>query len=97
VIYGMSNLISNLPGDGWPAASQDGALFSLTVSRRDGGGFDTSRPVVHPTWVDRDGYLIRLVQEDLADPTTPPGLAASLRASLARTREVLGDHLAPAP
>jgi poly-gamma-glutamate capsule biosynthesis protein CapA/YwtB (metallophosphatase superfamily) len=95
VIYGMSNLISNLPGGdvGWPASSQDGAVFTLTVTRHPGGGFDTSRPVVHPTWVDHDGYLIRLVLDDLADPSTPPGVAAELRRSLERTRQVLGDYL----
>ena len=95
VIYGMSNLISNLPGGdaGWPASSQDGAVFTLTVTRKPGGGFDTSRPVVHPTWVDHDGYLIRLVLDDLADPSTPPGVATDLRRSLERTRQVLGDYL----
>ena len=95
VIYGMSNLISNLPGGdaGWPASSQDGAVFTLHVSRKPGGGFDTSRPVVHPTWVDHDGYLVRLALDDLADPSTSPGVAAELRRSVERTRQVLGDYV----
>lgn len=95
VVYGLSNLISNLPGgDSWPASSQDGAVVTLTVSRRPEGGFATSRPVVHPTWVDPpNGFLVRLVLDDLADPATPAGLDADLARSLQRTRDVLGGYL----
>lgn len=94
VVYGMGSLISNLGADPtWPAASPDADVVTLTVTRRPDGGFDTSRPVVHPTWIDPDGFVVRLVQDDLADPSTPPGLAARLRASLDRTRRVLGDYV----
>ncbi len=94
VVYGMGSLISNLGADPtWPAASPDADVVTLTVTRRPDGGFDTSRPVVHPTWIDPDGFLVRLVQDDLADPATAPGLAARLRASLDRTRQVLGDYV----
>ncbi len=98
VVYGMSNLISNLPGGAdFPDASQDGGLFTLSVSRQADGSFVTSRPVVHPTWVDHAGYVVRPVLEDLADPATPAGVRAALEVSLARTRAVLGDYVATAP
>jgi hypothetical protein len=49
---------------------------------------------VVPTWVDRnDGWIIRPVIADLADPTTSPGVRAQLAASLARTRSVVGDFI----
>ena len=98
VVYGTSNLLSNLPGGdtSFPASSQDGAVVTLSVTRRSDGSFTTARPVIHPTWVDHNGYIVRPVLEDLADPTTPPGVRAELQASLARTREVLGDYVAGA-
>ena len=98
VVYGTSNLISNLPGGdpAFPPSSQDGDIVTLSVTRRADGTFVTSRPVVHPTWVDHDGYIVRPVLEDLADPSTTPGVRAALEGSLARTREVLGDYVAPA-
>ena len=99
VVYGTSNLISNLPGGdaSFPPASQDGAIVTLSVSRAADGSFVTARPVVHPTWVDHDGYVVRPVLEDLADPATPSSVRAELQASLARTREVLGPYVATAP
>ena len=99
VVYGTSNLISNLPGGdpAFPPSSQDGDIVTLSVTRQADGTFVTSRPIVHPTWVDHDGYIVRPVLEDLADPSTPPGVRAALETSLARTREVLGDFIAPTP
>lgn len=98
VVYGMSNLISNLPGGAdFPDAAQDGALFTLSVTRGADGSFTTSRPVAHPTWVDHSGYVIRPVLEDLADPSTPAGVRGALQQSLARTRAVLGSYVAAAP
>ena len=98
VVYGTSNLLSNLPGGdaSFPASSQDGAIVTLSVTRQSDGSLTTARPVIHPTWVDHNGYVVRPVLEDLADPTTPPGVRAELEASLARTREVLGDYVAGA-
>ena len=98
VVYGMSNLISNLPGGAdFPDAAQDGALFTLSVTRSADGSFTTTRPVAHPTWVDHSGYVIRPVLEDLADPSTPAGVRSALQQSLARTRAVLGSYVATAP
>lgn len=98
VLFGLGNFISNMPtGPQWPAASQDGAIVTVTVTEQDDGSFVVEQPVVHPTWVHRDagGWLIRLVQRDLADPATPPGLRAALQASLERTQRLLGPFLAP--
>ena len=99
VVYGTSNLISNLPGGdpAFPPSSQDGDIVTLSVTRQADGSFVTSRPVVRPTWVDHDGYIVRPVLEDLADPSTTPGVRAALETSVARTREVLGDFIASAP
>ena len=96
VLFGLSNIISNLPGGdlAWPASSQDGAVVTIDVRRRAAGGFDVGRPVVHPTWVDPSGYLVRLVIPDLDDIETPAPVAAELRNSLARTKTVLGAFLA---
>lgn len=96
VVYGLSNLLSNLPGgsERFPPSSQDGAVVTLSVERRADGSFATGRPSVHPTWVDHERYLIRDVAADLADPATPAGLRAVLNESLARTRAVLGPYVA---
>lgn len=89
VLFGLSNLVSNLPTDArWPAASQDGALVevSVTVSPTD---VTVETPVVHPTWVDKNaGWVIRLL-----DTRPPAQLRADERASLARTRDVLGSYV----
>lgn len=96
VIYGLGNAVSNMPtGSSWPAASQDAAVATVSFTPRpDGSGFDVSTPVVHPTWCDRHaGWIVRLVQPTLADPTTPDGLRRQLEASLARTMSVLGPFV----
>jgi hypothetical protein len=81
-------------GFGWPASSQDGALLLVTMHRRADGTIAVEQPEVVPTWVDRnDGWIIRPVIADLADPTTSPGVRAQLAASLARTRSVVGDFI----
>jgi Bacterial capsule synthesis protein PGA_cap len=95
VVFGLSNLISNLPGgdEAWPASSQDGAVVTTEIARKPGGGWAIAKPVVHPTWVDHSNYAIRLVVPDINDPATPPGVVSELRNSLERTRKVLGDYL----
>jgi hypothetical protein len=95
VVFGLSNIISNLPGgdEAWPLSSQDGIIATIDVVRKFGGGWDVAKPVVYPTWVDHHGYLVRLVKPDLVDPATPPEIMADLRASLRRTTDVVGDYL----
>ena len=101
VVYGMGNILSNLPtptGRAWPAATQDGMIVTLSFSRRADGSVAVSRPLVVPTWVDKNArWLIRPVQQDLADPTVPPATRQALAVSLARTAAVVGEYLAPSP
>jgi hypothetical protein len=90
VLFGLSNLVSNLPTDGrWPAASQDGALVEVSITVGP-DGVTVARPVAHPTWVDKNsGWVIRLL-----DSRRPVQLRAEERASLARTQMVLGEFVA---
>ncbi|MFM7534551.1 MAG: CapA family protein [Acidimicrobiales bacterium] len=100
VVYGTSNLLSNLPGPdpAWPASAQDGAIVTVAVSRAADGTITTNRPVVHPTWVDdTGGFVIRPVLADLSAPDVPTWTRARLTESLARTRSVLGPYVATAP
>lgn len=96
VLFGLGSIISNLPtSDRWPAASQDAALV-LTAARRTSAGIVIDRPVVVPTWVDRDnGWIVRPIPPLLADPATPDGLLSQLERSLERTRAVVGDYIPP--
>ena len=94
VFYGLGNVLSNLPTDDrWPANSQDAVIATINMTITSSGKLVVDRPVVHPTWVDKDhGWVIRPVLEDLADPNVAPGTKAALKISLARTARVLGDY-----
>jgi len=94
VFYGLGNILSNLPTDErWPANSQDAVIATISMTITSSGKVVVDRPVVHPTWVDKDhGWVIRPVLEDLADPNVAPGTKAVLKISLARTAKVLGDY-----
>ena len=95
VMYGLGNVLSNLPTDErWPINSQDAviATTSLTISSSGNAVFD--KPVMHPTWVDKNnGWVIRDVQKSLQSTTTSQGLARELELSLGRTTQVLGDYI----
>jgi hypothetical protein len=95
VVFGLSNIISNLPGgdEAWPLSSQDGIIATIDVAPKSGGGWDVAKPVVYPTWVDHHGYLVRLVKPDIDDPATPQDIMADLRASLKRTTDIVGDYV----
>jgi poly-gamma-glutamate synthesis protein (capsule biosynthesis protein) len=95
VVFGLGNMISNMPTGPYPPASQDGAVAVVDLSLGRDGRAVVSQPVVHPTWVDRDhGWLVHLVQRSLADPATDPWLRAQLELSLGRTTDVVGAFLA---
>jgi poly-gamma-glutamate synthesis protein (capsule biosynthesis protein) len=95
VAYGLGNFLSNMPtGRRWPASSQDGALLTVDVEVTPDGAVTVARPIVVPTWVDRETFEIRPVTDDLLDPALPAERRAALEASLARTSSVLGDFLA---
>ena len=95
VMYGLGNVLSNLPTDErWPINSQDAviATTSLTISSSGNAVFD--KPVMHPTWVDKNnGWVIRDVQKSLRSATISYGLARELELTLLRTTQVLGDYI----
>jgi poly-gamma-glutamate capsule biosynthesis protein CapA/YwtB (metallophosphatase superfamily) len=94
VVYGMGNIISNLPtSDMWPASSQDAMLVEVDVTVS-GDDVEIASPVVRPTWVDkRNGWVVRDVLRDLADPMLAPERRTVLEASLWRTGAVVGEYL----
>ena len=96
VIYGMGNVLSNLPTDErWPASSHDAAIFTITMHRDDAGKVSFDTPVVHPTWVDKqNGWIIRDIQKSLANQNNSGVNAQELELSLGRTTRVLGDFIA---
>lgn len=98
VAYGLGNFISNmpLPNNSWPSSSQDGVIVGVTVAEQPDGTFLVERPTVTPTWVDRNnGWVIRPVFTDLADPTVAEPIKSLLRESLARTTAMYADMIKP--
>ena len=96
VVFGLGNVLSNLPTSSmWPAASQDAMVVTTTLTVAADGAVTFERPVVHPTWVDKDaGWIVRLVDRELARPDLTPGRRARLDASRLRTAAVVGPYLA---
>ena len=94
-VFGMGNVLSNHPTrDFFPPSSQDGVIVTVTIEVAADGTVTVDAPVVHPTWVDRrNGFVIRDVLKDLADPDLDAGLRASLEESLDRTRRMVGDFI----
>lgn len=95
VIYGMGNVLSNLPTDKrWPTSSQDAGVFTTTMRRHIDGSISFDTPIVYPTWVDKqNGWIIRDVQKSLA--TDQQGVnRRELELSLQRTTRVLGEFIA---
>ena len=94
VVYGMGNFLSNMPTGTFPAKTQDGMIVSVSFSERADGSIAVEPPVVIPTWVDRrDGFVIRPVLADLADPNVSAAVKDLLYASLQRTGEVVGGFV----
>ena len=96
VIYGMGNVLSNLPTDErWPASSQDSGVFTITMRRNADGNISFDTPVVHPTWVDKqNGWIIRDIAKSLANSNTSGVNTRELELSLGRTTRILGDFIA---
>jgi poly-gamma-glutamate synthesis protein (capsule biosynthesis protein) len=96
VLFGLGNILSNLPtSDEWPAASQDAAVVTVTLTIRHDGRVSAQRPVAHPTWVDRDaGWMVRLVDDELGRDVVSAGRRAVLERSRERTERVLGPFFA---
>jgi poly-gamma-glutamate synthesis protein (capsule biosynthesis protein) len=97
VMYGMGNVLSNLPTDErWPASSQDAGVFTITMRRSTAGKVSFDSPVVHPTWVDKqNGWIIRDIAKLLANPNTSGVNTRELELSLGRTTRVLGEFITP--
>ena len=95
VVFGLGNVLSNLPTSStWPAASQDAMVVTTALTVTADGAVAFERPVAHPTWVDKGaGWVVRLVDDELARPDLEPGRRAPLEASLLRTAAVVGPYL----
>jgi poly-gamma-glutamate synthesis protein (capsule biosynthesis protein) len=97
VMYGMGNVLSNLPTDErWPASSQDAGVFTITMRRSTTGKVSFDSPVVHPTWVDKqNGWIIRDITKLRANSNTSGVIPRELELSLGRTTRVLGEFITP--
>ena len=95
VMYGLGNVLSNLPTDErWPINSQDAVIATTSLTISSSGKAVFEKPVMHPTWVDKShGWVIRDVQKSLRMSTISYGLARELELSLGRTTQVLGDYI----
>ena len=95
VMYGLGNVLSNLPTDErWPINSQDAVIATTSLTITSSGKAVFEKPVMHPTWVDKNnGWVIRDVQKSLRTSTISYGLARELELSLERTTQVLGDYI----
>jgi hypothetical protein len=94
VIYGLGNVLSNMPTRSFPPASQDGMVVSVAVHRDVDGRFTWLAPAVTPTWVDRDdGWRIKIVGDELARSDLGAGRRSVLQASWDRTAAVVGSYL----
>ena len=98
VIYGLGNFLSDMPttpkDPPWPASTQDGAVVSTKITVASDGRISVAKPVVTPTWVDRDsGWQIRSVVSDLKNNVISGATRAELQASLKRTTSVLGEYI----
>lgn len=97
VLFGLGNILSNLPtSDQWPAASQDAVVVTAALTVGDDGAVELERPVVHPTWVDHDaGWVVRLLDDELARDDVSAGRRAVLERSRQRTERILGAFFPP--
>jgi hypothetical protein len=96
VVYGLGNMISNMPTGPYPPESQDGAVAVVDIAIGPGGTANVAPPVIHPTWVDRDhGWIVHVVDgATLADEALDPWLRGRMETSRQRTQTVLGEYLA---
>jgi len=98
VIYGLGNFLSDMPttpkDPPWPASTQDGAIVTTKISVAYNGKVSVTKPVVIPTWVDRNsGWQIRSVVSDLKSKDINSFTRAELQASLKRTTSVLAEYI----
>ena len=98
-IFGLSNLISYLPTTkAFSANTQDGMIATTNITLNPDGSVIVDEPDVHPICVDKkNGVVVRPVIADLADPSVPKNIKDDLKASLNRTRSVVGDFIGTTP
>jgi poly-gamma-glutamate synthesis protein (capsule biosynthesis protein) len=90
VLMSLGNLVAN-QGKKRPT-TYDGAIATITFTRGANGSYHASAPKVQATWYDAANGRVRLVSSALADPRLA-AISSSLRASLARTRSVMGGYV----
>ena len=98
VIYGLGNFLSDMPttpkDPPWPASTQDGAIVTTNITVTPDGKVRVAKPVVIPTWVDRNsGWQIRSVVGDLKSKDLNGFTHSELQASLKRTASVLDEYI----
>jgi hypothetical protein len=94
VVYGLGNILSNLPAsDQFPVNSQDAMVVTIDLQRDASGEIAWSRPIVHPTWVDKSNeWTVVLLDAELQRKGMSPGRRSVLEASRRRTLDVVGDY-----
>ncbi len=94
VVWGLGNMISNMPFSFWPASTQDGMVATVAITKHHDAAVEIGRPVVYPTWYDKDnGYVVRPTS-DARDLSLPLSVRNALVASEVRTRAVVGAFVA---
>ena len=95
VVYGLGNILSNLPvNDRWPASTQDAAIVEFDLEVDDVGTVVIDPPRAIPTWVDKqDGWVIRDVGAELRRSDLDDARRNELQRSFDRTAAVLGQYI----
>ena len=95
VVWGLGSIVSDNPSSSsWPAESQDAAVVMVDVTV-DGDTVTVGRPLVYPTWCDKqNGHVIYPVSA-ADDPSIPLAKRVALSASRERSRAIVGDFFAP--
>lgn len=100
VMFSLGNFLTNMPTKAArPAQGQDGAIVTITLTPAPNRRVTVGQPVVYPTWVDKQAdFTIRDLSVDLAansaiEAGVPVARWNAARASLKRTRQILGDSL----
>ncbi len=87
VVWGLGNQLSNQS----QPPRRDGLTVRATAEVGWDGDWFVSGIEAVPTWVDLPSFRVLPVTHALADPATPPGLAADLRASYDRTASIVRE------
>ncbi len=98
VVFGLGNQLSGM-GDSTNCCgvrALDGLMIHTEIVEQSDGSFLVGQPEAIPTYLGRSPYRIVPVAAGLADPAVAGHVSADeLRASLARTAEVVGSHVRP--